>query len=375
MTETVDNLLYFHLNLTDILNELIIRQELIEIQAIIALKSLSSLLFFYGMNDNKNLFKYFIYKTIKDKEYHLNYIYNINNININNNDNILYLKNNYTPPIEINFHVIKGSMLTYLWNPYARHDDHYKALIKIYEKYKDEENNKEVIENNNEIYNKIFSLSDKIYKEYDFFEVNGIDVINSKLSNGKFSWIVIEILSNYVGTNIGPVAFSRLLSRLLFSLPLLISQYTNKSLIKINLNDKDKDLIEKEKVKDKEKYIIEKGKEKEVVEQIKENENEKNSIENENEKDMENDKVKENIDVIVNLNQLKYCYPMPLTFMFNYLGTILTSPLVIRVSSHENLKVIIINSMCTTIFLFLYNFFFYRNCFQNLNLYLIIVIC
>lgn len=86
--------------------------------------------------------------------------------------------------------VIKGSVYTFIWSTFARFDDEY-------------------------------ILSWHCHAEnYTLWHMKGVDVLNAKVKTARVDWFQLQSVQNELGIyGIGVSAFSKLLGRLLLSLP------------------------------------------------------------------------------------------------------------------------------------------------------------
>lgn len=103
---------------------------------------------------------------------------------------------------------IKGSFFTHCWNTSMRFDDEYLILL-----FDDEEDAQSYMKSM-----KIDNLTENIV-----VHMKGFDAINKRLLSGFLDWHHIRHLKKNLKINqIGPVAFAKILTRMLFLLPIFV---------------------------------------------------------------------------------------------------------------------------------------------------------
>jgi len=166
----------------------IIRTELIEEDVIDSFKRLGSLITFDYMSCDRTMFKFSLYHDSNFQHSHHQQVVPQQEPQKLQQTSRLYLK------------VKKGSLLTFIWNVFARFDDEYILSVK------DDKNNLLLEEGR------------------PLWQMKGIDVFNQKLSEGSVNWKYMQQLYEQVKLpSVGVYAFAKMLGKLLITLPLYSS--------------------------------------------------------------------------------------------------------------------------------------------------------
>jgi hypothetical protein len=128
----------------------------------------------------------------------------------------------------LKFYCIKGSFNTFLWNPFARMDDEY--FVQTEEVYSTPAPNIFSTLSSNTTASSSNKLNLFQAKDKTLWFVKGMDAMNKKISFGFVNWHEMNTLKSACQLHsIGLLAFSKILGRLILSLPLfaLTSRYLN----------------------------------------------------------------------------------------------------------------------------------------------------
>jgi hypothetical protein len=110
--------------------------------------------------------------------------------------NLLFRKKSQQSTPKIILKVVKGSLLTHVWNKYARFDDEYSC-----------------------------DYMNSTAQIFNLWEMKELDVVYECIKSSSFNWIKMrEIMINMEIENIGLAAFANLFGHVLLCLPLYLSE-------------------------------------------------------------------------------------------------------------------------------------------------------